>query len=430
MDKLSFNKLILGDFELDEFEHLLVKDRYGIEGTERYDSLPFKNKRITNRSRLLVSLLLYEKIDAVTLSSLDLSPLIDAGVVEPESCIVAGTHRNHPLEEMLNAAWKLKQNIISALYVVLDDLLNYFNLKHEIYPRNVFHDEDLLELVDSILYEEKHDFVAVLKNLVRKMFDPHEMMLSEDIIIRAQELIDQKEELLFSQFSKVKESNSLFRMYCDVFSRMQESSQWYSVPNNCRICEKEWGNCVSNSEFFSQCNFLCPQREDLGAQKFAKMNGLVTSHLQNATLFDNSIRFKTRRVPLEKITEDIYHIVNIDMSQIIGSLPVPHTVQEAMRLRERPEIKSYRNIFLSWCENMYRGDVPEAEYIKRDFDDANKFFKDKERSEKCCPAFRCTCEIIGNQIPYLSNIIGIVSPLQNLHNRKLEEKYRWILLTR
>lgn len=62
------------------------------------------------------------------------------------------------------------------------------------------------------------------------------------------------------------------------------------------------------------------------------------------------------------------------MSQIVGSLPVPRTVQEAMRLRERPEIKSYRNIFLNWCDNMYKGDVPEAEYIKKDFDAAKNFF--------------------------------------------------------
>ena len=63
---------------------------------------------------------------------------------------------------------------------------------------------------------------------------------------------------------------------------------------------------------------------------------------------------QTKQVPLKQITEEIYHIVNIDMSRIVGSLPEPFTIQEAMRLRERPEIKSYRSIFLSWCENMYR----------------------------------------------------------------------------
>lgn len=392
MDNLSLNKLILGNFELDEFEHLLIKDRYGIESVERYVSQPLRSKRITNRSRLLISLLLYEKIDAVTLSDLNLSPLIDAGAIEPESCIVAGTQRNHPLEEMLNAAWKYKQNIISTTYVILDDLLNNFNLKHEIYPRNILRNEDLLQLVDSVLYGTKQDFVAELKNLVRKMLDPHEMMHFEDIVVRAEELIDQKAELLLIQLLKVNGSSPLFQEYRDVFPRMQESNQWYSVPYNCQICEKKWVDCVNNSEFLSQYNFLCPEREDLGAQTFAKMNGLVTSHLQNATLFDNSIRFKTKQLPIENVAEDIYHIVNIDMSHIVGSLPVPHTVHEAMRLRERPEIKSYRNIFLSWCENMYIGDVPEAEYIKRDFDDANKFFKDKERREKTCPTFRCTCD--------------------------------------
>ena len=430
MDKLSFNKLILGDFELDEFERLLLRDRFGVERIEEYDALPVKNKRITNRSILLISLILYEKIDAVTLSGLDLSPLIDTGLIEPESCIVAGTQNDHPLVDMLDAAWNYKQNVISAIYIVLDDLLNYFNLKHELYPRNMFSDEDLFPLVDSILYGAKQEFVAELKSVVRCMLDPHELMTFEDVIMRAGELIDQKAEILLVQFSKVKGGNSLFDEYCNVFSGMQKSNQWYSVSDDCLKCANEWGDCVSNSEFRSQYTFSCPQREKLGAQKFAKMNGLVTSHLQNATLFDNSIRFKTSKAPLNDLAEDIYHIVNVDMSQIVGSLPVPRTVQEAMRLRERPEIKSYRNIFLNWCDNMYKGDVPEAEYIKKDFDAAKKFFLDKERRAKCCPTLRCACEIIGNQIPYLSNVMGVVSPLYNVYNSKLEEKYRWILLTR
>lgn len=430
LDNLNFNKLILGDSELNKFERLLITDGYCIEDIESCDLVPFK-KKSKSHTRLLTSLMLYEKIDAVTLSSLNLSPLIDAGVVEPESCIVAGTSSNHPLERMIGVAWEYKQNIISTIYVVLDDLLNHFNLKHEFYPQNILDDEDLLQLVDSILYGTKLDFVTEFERLVRHLLDPYEIGHFEDTIERAGALIDQKAELLLTQFRKVSSSDPLlYEEYCHFFPGMQERNQRYTVPCDCRTCEKNWRDCIKNSEFLSQHAFSCPQREDLGSQKLAKVNGLITSHLQKATLFDDSIRFKTKQVPLKQITEEIYHIVNIDMSRIVGSLPEPFTIQEAMRLRERPEIKSYRSIFLSWCENMYRGNVQEAEYIKRDFDDANKFFKDKEKREKNSPIFHVTCEIIGNQIPYLSNVVGVVSPLRNLKNNRLEEKYRWILLTR
>lgn len=42
--------------------------------------------------------------------------------------------------------------------------------------QEIYYAMKILQLVDSVLYGTKQDFVAELKNLVRKMLDPHEMM--------------------------------------------------------------------------------------------------------------------------------------------------------------------------------------------------------------------------------------------------------------
>lgn len=158
---------------------------------------------------------------------------------------------------------------------------------------------------------------------------------------------------------------------------------------------------------------------------------MIASSTQKATLFDNSMKFRAPQRPQHKIIEDVYHIVNIDLSNNVGSLPIPKNLAEAMRLRARPEIKSFRKVFLSWCNNMYNGDVAEAEYIKRDFEAATKFFKEQEQAKaRSRSIFNCSCEILGGFIPYLSTVTGVIGPIKNLKEAREEEKYRWLLLTR
>jgi len=143
------------------------------------------------------------------------------------------------------------------------------------------------------------------------------------------------------------------------------------------------------------------------------------------------MKFHASKQSQQKIIEDVYHIVNIDLSNEVGRLPIPKNMSEAMRLRARPEIKSFRNVFLNWCSNMYSGDVAEAEYIKRDFEAATKFFKEQENARKRRQSiFNCSCEILGGLIPYLSTVTGVIGPIKSLKEAREEEKFRWLLLTR
>ena len=221
---------------------------------------------------------------------------------------------------------------------------------------------------------------------------------------------------------------SAYKRFSD---KLEGHIQTYSVSNFCLTCDVPWQKCCENSEFVYNYPFKCPQREKLGEQRYAKLNGLIVSHTEHATLFDNSLKFKCKSIEYSKLIDDVYYIVNVEMSKLVASLPVPKTVYEALRLRNRDEIKSYRTIFLKWANHLYNGEIDEAEYIKKDFDAANKYFEKKQiAQEKQKSLLRCTFEAVGNQIPYISNIAGVVSPFISRQNVLEEERHKWLLLTR
>lgn len=425
---MGFEKIILGQYELEDFENLLIREKWiGDAPVRDYNYTP---RRIINKKRLLLSLLLFEKIDAVTLSSCDLSRLIDEGVAEPESCIVAGTACDHPTINIVDTGWECKSRIVSVLYVIIEQLLRHFRL--DIYPESIFSKEDLLDLCDSFLFGDTVSFEYQFNQVIDQIMGKFMYIDSEYDAWQMKEAIHDRIDTILKVLTKQKIENKWFSDYCDLHRQIQTSIQYYSVPSACFDCDKYWQDCVDNSEFFGTIPFSCKARESLGAQRFSKFNGLISSNTQNATLFDNSLRFKMKKpAAVESLFEDVYHIVNVDLSNDVGCLPVPNSVAEAIRLRSRPEIRSFRNVFLSWCENMYNGDVSQAEYIKKDFEKAERFFKKQEmKRSKKMSIFHCTCEIVGNQIPYLSNLFGVISPICTLTTLHQEEKFRWILLTR
>lgn len=428
---MDFQKIILGKYELEDFEKLLIREKWLDIAKDNIDILD-KPKRIINKSRLLLSLLLFEKIDAVTLSSYDLSKLVDEGLVDTNACMLIGTAQDHPTLSILDASWEYKKNIVAVLFAIIDDLFRDFGF--DTYIKNSFSEEDMLQLCDSVLYGDKQDFAkcfdVVITQVLNKLCNGPIISLDntlDEILDAAHQQTDKMLDLLTS----VKTNNEWFQQYCSLRNKIDSSVTYYSVPAECSVCNKCWCDCVPNSEFFGTTIFSCPAKEELGMQRFGKFNGLIASSTQKATLFDNSMKFRAPQRSQHKIIEDVYHIVNIDLSNDVGSLPIPQNLAEAMRLRARPEIKSFRNVFLSWCNNMYNGDVTEAEYIKRDFEAATKFFKEQEKAKaRSRSIFNCSCEILGGFIPYLSTVTGVIGPINNLKEAREEEKYRWLLLTR
>lgn len=428
---MGFDRLILGENELREFETLLIREKmigmhsdFSLSNAEILE----RHTRINQKTRLLISLLLYEKIDAVTLSTFDYSRLIDMGVVEEKSCLIDGTDSNHPTLTAIDAGLEYKRTVIAKLYDIIEQLLISFNI--DLYPKSLLSEEALFNLCDSYLFGTQNDVENEFCDVIDRMFEKFNYLGSWEDAIGMKEKIHIKINQIYEILSK-KPETECYRKYSSYLSELDANVQVYSVPHACLSCEHDWRRCCNNSEFYGAYSFNCVFRENLGAQRFNKLNGLIMSDLHYGTLFDNSIKFQSKKKDDLRIIEDVYHIVNVDLSNEIGRLPVPQSVSEAIRLRARPEIKSFRNIFLRWTECLYNGSVSEAEYIKKDFSAAADFFAKKEcENRKKKSIFHCFCEVIGNQIPYISNISGIVAPFVNRHKIQEEEKHRWLLLTR
>ena len=93
--------------------------------------------------------------------------------------------------------------------------------------------------------------------------------------------------------------------------------------------------------------------------------------------------------------------------------------------------QSLRNIFLEWSHYLYCGNINEAEYIKKSFDEAIAFMEKRRiDSNKKKSILRCCFEALGNQIPYISNLLGAISPFLNRKSLLAEERHKWILLTK
>ena len=442
---MEFNKLILGEYELEDFEQLLLRENYielvhkDIQNitSVKEEKARYASRRVINKSKILTFMMLFEKIDATNLSIYDLSQMVDLGIVNDDACIVSGTDREHPTSKIVDSMMRSNRAVMTTVLMATDAILKAYGLI--VYSKNHITEEQLLEICNCYWFGSRQDFyyefLSVLRTIVYNfsnrqpfdsMFSQEEADLPVGVEKAAAVVIDE----LYRRISmQCDDSKALaYKRYTDL---LDGHIQTYSVPSLCLNCKQQWANCCEQSELLYDCAFECEEREKLGAQRYAKLNGLITSQVDNGCLFDNSLKFNCKNKGLPKLVEDVYHIVNVDMAPILSSLPVPATVSEALRLRNREEIRSFRNIFLSWAQNIYDGKINEAEYIKKDFDVANKFFeKKKESQRKKTSIIRCTFEALGNQVPYISNIVGAISPFMNRRKILEEEKHKWLLLTR
>lgn len=448
---MDFNKLILGEHELQDFENLLLREKIIdsarsdiknlIDMNEEYNQA--KAQRINNKKKLLIFLMLYEKIDATNVSAYDYSRLIDLGIIDSASCLVNGTDNGHVTSKILGNAWNCKHRIISTLYQITDAIFKAINI--EIYSRNLVKEEYFLDLCDSCLYGSKSDFLLEYRAILRKIWEMYiKKLYSNGSSIYGHSLVDDsiifnrldfhiiwKHEIVYKLITMSNESFEDIKSYEQFNKKLDAYIQTYLISESCLNCDSNWKQCCLNSEFTYYTSFSCPQRENLGVQKYAKLNGLILSNTEHATLFDNSLKFQYKKEHFEKLIEEIYYIVNVDLSKVVNSLPVPQNIDEALRLRKREEIVSLRNIFLTWSQYLYDGNIDEAQYIKKSFDDAvNYFEKRKKDSNRQKSILHCCFEALGNQVPYIANLVGLVTPFINRKKLLEEERYKWFLLTR
>lgn len=211
----------------------------------------------------------------------------------------------------------------------------------------------------------------------------------------------------------------------------QENLHEYGFLDEREIA-KNYAKWLYNCELWGSINFN-RAKETMGIMKESIMYGLYDSITSGAIYYDGSIsnvNIKSTDVNAD-IAENISRIMNIDLSPELYHLPIPSTVSEAIELRKRPEIASFRNVFFEWCDAIKQCDIDMAQRIKSDVRKAqkelDKYYKWENSKIKL---FSCIIDVIVSQIPYLSNIVGCISPFQTRNILRNKAENSWILLLR
>ena len=150
-------------------------------------------------------------------------------------------------------------------------------------------------------------------------------------------------------------------------------------------------------EFWASATNFDIAKESMGILKESIMYGVYDSIMSGSIYYDGTISSTSRR-PLSKFditTDDVSKIMNIDLSPELYHLPIPSTISEAIMLRNRPEILSFRNIFFEWCRAIKQGDLDMAMRIKKDVNlaqkELNKYYKWESSKIKL---FSCITDVI------------------------------------
>lgn len=194
---------------------------------------------------------------------------------------------------------------------------------------------------------------------------------------------------------------------------------------------KYYNKWLNDCELWASVRDNNHAKESMGIMKESIMYGIYDSMESESIYFDGSIlpTYQGVQSSVDITAEDVSQIMNIDLSPELYHLPIPSTLSEAIILRSRPEIVSFRNVFFEWCKAIKQGDIDMATRIKKDISIAqkelDKYYKWETRKTKL---FSCITEVLIGQIPYLSNVVGAVSPFQTRDTLRKKSKNSWILL--
>lgn len=160
--------------------------------------------------------------------------------------------------------------------------------------------------------------------------------------------------------------------------------------------------------------------------------GLYLSESLNQTYFDGNLCIKTKEIKsFDGLPEDISCILKLDLSPLFCEFPIPQNVKEVVYLRSRPEIESFREVFFYWCDCIKKEDYDIAEKIKKDILAAqNALARYSQWKKKKTNLLYCTIDALLGQIPYLSNILGLITPYSLRNTLKEKEKNSWVSLLR
>ncbi|WP_027630688.1 hypothetical protein [Ruminiclostridium cellobioparum] len=457
---MDFSKLFLGYNETDNFIQLAIREKIITEFTQEFateqdfDDALFEARfsRINNKSSLLRLLLLFESVDSNSFVPFNLERLIDDGIVYDTSVIASSGVIN------TNTAY-LNETV---------KMINFTGTRSEFlnsFITGLFFDWDKhcgTNLFGSTLDSEIAECTSYLEKGQNTKFEKL-LLNSELTTIFVQEIIEtswfdsvlmqekwshiEEWEYIAMQFAKSKIMKYIIKpaVYSNIGNPKYSDDERINRCANllddlftingklyCKKCNKKQDvSCLGS--FFLDCDY------SLG--RYVTFQDIFVASEMRLSVYSRFL--KLNKPPLQtniKLIDDVYYLFSLPQLSQLNCLPAPQSLSEALRLRNRPEIVSFRAVFKNWCEQLQNfGDEKAIELITKDFTLASSFlqkqYANDAKSQKISHAIMqnfisIIFEIPGFFIPFFSLLFGIPEPWIKRNEAIKKKNAEWFLLTR
>lgn len=161
------------------------------------------------------------------------------------------------------------------------------------------------------------------------------------------------------------------------------------------------------------------------------IQGLYSSMTTDAVYASSFFRLHTSK-QTQPIVDDIYYLVETKLPNEANILPMPSTIDEALKMKNSPEMKSFRHVMSEWRYYYSTNEFGLAEKIQKDIVKANKQFERLERFKRFAssPYTQLVC-LAGGCLPnpaiaYPIAFTGYIAPL--IANAA-QQKHIWAITT-
>ncbi|MCL2691315.1 MAG: hypothetical protein FWE56_03545 [Candidatus Bathyarchaeota archaeon] len=132
---------------------------------------------------------------------------------------------------------------------------------------------------------------------------------------------------------------------------------------------------------------------------------------------------------LNSFSDNIRYILQLDLTPQINEFPIPESIRDVLYLRKQPEIISFREVFFDWLTCLQEGDYDIANKIKCDVVKANEALaKYKKWEKRKTNMLYCTLDAVVGLIPYISTVVGSVTPYSLRKTLKDKNNNSWVNL--
>ena len=461
MKSLDFTKIILGYNEIDDFTRLAIREKFITSFSDEWDEwdsgdfdddfFEAQHSRISNKSSLLRTLLLFENIDSNRFVKYNCDRLIERGIVTENSLICAQGKGNelspeHKINDKIN--YEDEQGfsyLLTGLIIKMDNKLNtsFFGSIDETEIKKIAHllSKGNIKEAKNLLLNSELTGLFANEIIGTDWFDS--FLYSSGIISKSFGIID-RQALRFAKANICRfilnPITSFLQKNRDIFSYSSDA-----IVNNCvELLDKLFVidgklrciNCEMRRSIECLDKFNCEHSFD----RYVTLIDIFTSLEEKIPVYSRS--FKTTAVSSineAKIVNDVYYLFRLSELKQLNSLPTPQSLEEMLRLRSRPEIISFRRVFRTWCEQLQNfGDEKAIQLITKDFNRASEYLKkqyeheqrERERKPFIQNLFSIILEIPGLFIPFFSLLFDLPKPWIKRSRAIKKHEVEWFLLTR